>query len=146
MKVLKIRWQRLVYNGQTCPRCMSTGEEIERAVSALKQVLAPLGIDVAVEKDDLSLSEFRKNPLESNRIWIEGRPMEDWLSGRVGRSPCCDICGPYECRTVEVEGKVYETITSDLIIKAGILAALNLINRSCCGDNTEQPENIQPGP
>ncbi|MEM1587240.1 MAG: hypothetical protein QXU02_06615 [Candidatus Bathyarchaeia archaeon] len=47
------------------------------------------------------------------------------------------MCGPYECRTVEVEEKVYETITSDLIIRAGMLAALNQINKSCCGNNAE---------
>ncbi|MCS7135844.1 MAG: DUF2703 domain-containing protein [Nitrososphaerota archaeon] len=131
MNVLKIRWQRLSYGGQTCPRCESTGEEIERAASILKQILEPLGVEVVVEKYDLSVDEFRENPLESNRIWIEGRPIEEWLSGRVGQSPCCDVCEPYECRTIELDGKVYETITSDLIVKAGVLAALNLINRPC---------------
>jgi len=25
----------------------------------------------------------------------------------------------YKCRTVEVEGEIYETITTDLIVKAG---------------------------
>ena len=126
-----------MYDGQTCPRCTSTGEELERAVSVLKQILVPLEIDVAVEKNELSINEFRENPLESNRIWIEERPIEEWFSGKVGRSPCCDICSSYECRTIEVEGKTYETITADLIIKAGILAALNQINKSCCGNNAE---------
>ncbi|MGP3667203.1 MAG: DUF2703 domain-containing protein [Candidatus Bathyarchaeota archaeon] len=132
--MLKIRWQRLVHEGQTCPRCMSTDEEIEKAISILKQILAPLRIEVTLEKDELSVDEFSKNPLESNRIWVEGRPIEDWLSGKVGQSLCCGVCGPYECRTIEVEGKTYETITSDLIVRAGILAALHLINRSCCED------------
>ncbi|MCX8170450.1 MAG: DUF2703 domain-containing protein [Candidatus Bathyarchaeota archaeon] len=138
MKMLRIRWQRLVYGGRTCPRCESTGEEIEKAVSILKQILAPLEIEVAVERDELSINEFRENPLESNRIWIEDRPIEEWLSGKVGQSPCCDVCGPYECRTVEVEGEVYETITSDLIVKAGVLAALNLINKSCCEEDGDK--------
>ncbi|MEM2328829.1 MAG: DUF2703 domain-containing protein, partial [Nitrososphaerota archaeon] len=79
MRTLKIRWQRLVYNEQTCPRCKSTDDEVERAVLVLKQLLAPLGIEVVVEKDELSINEFRENPLESNRIWIEGRPIEEWL-------------------------------------------------------------------
>lgn len=75
-----------MYDGQTCPRCTSTGEELERAVSVLKQILAPLGIDITVEKDELSISEFRVNPLESNRIWIEDQPIEYWLSGGLDRA------------------------------------------------------------
>ncbi|MEM0456488.1 MAG: DUF2703 domain-containing protein [Nitrososphaerota archaeon] len=139
MRTLKIRWQRLVYNEQTCPRCKSTDDEVERAVLVLKQLLAPLGIEVVVEKDELSINEFRENPLESNRIWIEGRPIEEWLGGNVGQSPCCDVCEPYECRTIELDGKVYETITSDLIIKAGVLAALNLINGASNPHKSKKP-------
>lgn len=138
MKTLKIKWQRLVSDGQTCPRCGLTGEEVEKAVSVLKQALAPLGIEVTVEKSELSFAEFEKNPLESNKIWIEDKPLEEWVGGAVGQNPCCDVCGPYECRTVEVEGEIYETITADLIVKAGFLAASKLIDRkkneSCCGN------------
>ncbi|MEM1582726.1 MAG: DUF2703 domain-containing protein [Candidatus Bathyarchaeia archaeon] len=141
MKGLRIKWQRLIHNGQTCPRCMSTGEEIEKAVSILKQTLTPLGIEVILEKDEFSLSEFYENPLESNRIWIEGRPIEEWLNGNTGQSPCCDNCSPHECRTIEVEEKVYETITSDLVVKAGMFAALNLINKPCCKDDENEGQS-----
>lgn len=142
MNALKIRWQRLLSDGRTCPRCGSTGEEIEKAVSILKQILAPLGIKVVIEKSELSPVEFGENPLESNRIWIDDRPLEEWIGGKVGQSPCCDVCSPYECRTVEAEGEVYETITADLIVKAGLVAASKLINRekngSCCGSKTSK--------
>ncbi|MBC7131250.1 DUF2703 domain-containing protein, partial [Candidatus Bathyarchaeota archaeon] len=30
MGTLRIKWQRLVSDGQTCPRCGSTEEELER--------------------------------------------------------------------------------------------------------------------
>ncbi|MGQ9551641.1 MAG: DUF2703 domain-containing protein [Candidatus Bathycorpusculaceae bacterium] len=33
MKLLKIKWRRLVSDGETCPRCESTEEELEKAVS-----------------------------------------------------------------------------------------------------------------
>jgi len=36
---------------------------------------------------------------------IEDQSIEDWLSRRVGWSPCCDIYGSHECRALEVEGK-----------------------------------------
>lgn len=140
LNTLKIKWQRLVSNGRTCPRCGSTEEEIEKAVSVLKQSLAPLGIEVILEKSDLSVEEFEKNPLESNKIWINDGLLEEWTSGVLGQSPCCDVCGPSECRTVMVEGEIYETIPAELIVKAGLLAASKLIgaetNESCCANRT----------
>lgn len=140
MKTLKIMWQRLISDGQTCPRCGSTEEELERAISILKQSLTPLDIQIVLEKDELSVPEFKKDPLRSNQIWLNDRPLEDWIGGKVGQSPCCDVCGPSECRTVGVEGEVYETIPADLIIKAGLLAASQLVatktDESCCEKST----------
>ena len=65
---LKIRWKRLISKGETCPRCGSTEEEIKKAVLILKQSFAPLGINVILEKEQLSVTEFQKDPLQSNRI------------------------------------------------------------------------------
>lgn len=135
--VLRIKWQRLISAGDTCPRCGSTEEGLEKAVSVLKQSLAPLGIEVILEKEELSVAEFKKDPLQSNRIWINNHLVEDWIEGRSGHSPCCDVCGPDECRTIEVEGQIYETIPAGIIIKAGLSAAAQLVvprkDESCCG-------------
>lgn len=135
--VLKIRWQRLVSEGGTCPRCGSTEKEVEKAVSTLAQSLAPLGIEVVLEKQELSVAEFKKDPSQSNQIWLNNRLLEDWIGGEVGHSPCCDVCGPSECRTVEVEGQVYETIPAEIIIKAALSAAAQLYvprkEEPCCG-------------
>lgn len=135
-KTLAIKWQRLVSEGQTCPRCGSTEEELEQAVSALGPSLAPLGIGIILEKGLLTEAEFQKDPLQSNRIWFNDRPLEDWIGGEVGQSPCCDACGPEECRTVGVGGQVYEAIPADLIIRVGLLAASQLVGpgagQSCC--------------
>lgn len=136
MKTLTIKWQRLLSEGETCPRCGSTEKEVDKAVSMLTKSLSPLGIEVKLEKSELSLAEFKKNPLQSNRIWIGKRPLEDWVEGRVDKSPCCDVCGPSDCRTLEVNGKVYESIPSDVIVQAGLLAAAEIMKEpadtSCC--------------
>lgn len=136
MKTLKIKWQRLVSGGQTCPRCRATEEELEKAISTLEQSLTPLGIQVVLEKDELSVAEFKIDPLRSNQIWLNDRLLENWIAGKVGQSPCCDVCGPSECRTVVIGEEVYEAIPADLIIKAGLLAASQLVvretNESCC--------------
>ena len=142
VKTLRVKWQRLVSDGQTCPRCGSTEEELEKAICTLKRSLAPLGIEVVLEKEQLSVSEFKKDPLQSNQIWLNDRPLEDWIGGKVGQSPCCDVCGPSECRTVGVEGETYEAIPADLVIKAGLIAASESVgtemNESCCGSEDQK--------
>lgn len=136
VSTLKIKWKRLVSKGETCPRCGSTEEELRKAVSTLKQSLAPLGIRVFLEKEELSVTKFKKDPLQSNRIWIGDHLLEEWIGGSVGQSPCCDVCGPHDCRTVEVEGQIYETVPAEVIIKAGLLAASQLVSppagETCC--------------
>lgn len=142
MKTLKIRWQRLLFEGETCPRCRSTEKELEKALFTLRRSLGPLEIEVILEKEEIPPSKFKKDPLQSNRIWVNDRLLEDWIVGKVGQSLCCDVCGPSECRTVEVEGRVYETIPANLIIKAGLLAASQLIGPGtqevCCGGETSE--------
>jgi hypothetical protein len=138
MEVLRIKWQRLLIDetGQTCPRCGSTEKEFEKAGHTLKQSLAPLGIEVILEKKALDPVTFAKDVLESNRIWIGEKPLEEWLGAEVGQSLCCEVCGNAECRTVEVGERIYETIPADLIIKAGLVAASKMIStepkEKCC--------------
>lgn len=127
MKTLKIKWQRLVSNGQTCKRCGATEKELERAISALKKAMPPLGIKVVLEKKKLSFRAFKKEPSRSNRIWINNRLVEEWIGAQAGQNLCCDVCGDAECRTVEVGGRVYEEVPARLVIQAGLLAASRLI-------------------
>lgn len=138
MKTLKIRWQRLVSEGQTCPRCGATGEEVDKAIAALKQSLKSLDIDVQLEKAELSAELFKKDTLQSNMIWINDRLLEDWIGGTYGQSQCCDVCGSNDCRTVSVGKDVFEVVPAELVIKAGLMAASQLFGpetlqkSSCC--------------
>ncbi|WP_205527625.1 DUF2703 domain-containing protein [Halomonas sp. JS92-SW72] len=122
-RTLPILWQRLVSGGETCDRCRATQREVEQAVETLKAALAPLGLEPLLEIRELDEATFRADPLASNRIWIAGRPMEEWLDADVGRSPCCSVCGDEACRTVEVEGVTYETIPESLLLRAALIAA-----------------------
>lgn len=127
MKSLPIIWQRLVStDGRTCDRCNATYQEVQRAVSKLKEALSPFGIEPTLEIREIDEKSFKANPSESNRIWIEGRPMEEWLGARVGSSRCCSVCGDSKCRTVEVEGNTFETIPEKLLIKAALVASSQL--------------------
>lgn len=148
MKVLEIRWQRLVdEQGQTCDRCGTTETEVENAIQKLRRSLKELDIDVVVEKKALSPITFSIDPLQSNRIWIAGEPIEKWLSATTGQSQCGSTCGDSECRTVTVDGKIYEAIPAELIIKAALLASAHLLPRephSVCCPNEESPQE-SPG-
>ena len=126
MKVLPVLWQRFVTSGRTCPRCADTGEEVNRAIRQLQEILLPLGIEPVLETREIDEATFKATPAESNRIWIAGKPMEAWLNGTVGGSGCCSVCGDAECRTVEVEGASHEVIPEALLVKAGPSAALTL--------------------
>ena len=129
MKPLPILWQRLVSpEGKTCDRCSATYQEMDRAVAKLKQSLRALGIEPRLEITEIDEKSFKANPSESNRIWIAGRPMEEWLGANVGSSPCCSVCGTSECRTVEVEGTTFETIPEKLFLKAALVAASQLLS------------------
>jgi Domain of unknown function (DUF2703) len=136
MKTLTIKWQRLVEGGETCPRCGSTGGEVRKASEILGRALAPLGIEVVLNEVEIDLKEFERQPLASNHILIGGRAIEEWLGGTTGRSPCCTVCGPNDCRTLTVDGRTHETIPADLIIRAGLLAAASLTSAGaeepCC--------------
>lgn len=128
MKKMFVKWQRLVNEeGATCERCSCTGSATERAIGKLGKVLAPLGIEVSLEKAVLDQAAFSGDPLQSNRIWINGRPLEDWVGGGTGQSQCCDACGDSQCRTLELGEETFEAVPEELILKAGLLAAAEML-------------------
>jgi hypothetical protein len=102
---------------------------VQEAVDLLGEALKPLGIAVQAERHALGREAFEAAPLESNRIWIGGKPLEHWLGADVGQSPCCDACGEADCRTVTVGSTTYEALPRTLILKAGLLAAAELLNK-----------------
>ena len=130
---LVIRWQRLSdEGGQTCDRCASTERELAKAVRSLRDSLGTLGIRVVLEKEPLDAQTFVGDTSLSNRIWLGDRLLEDWLGAEVGESVCGSCCATVgesvECRTVTIDGRTYEAIPAELIIKAGLLAASQLVD------------------
>lgn len=127
---LVIEWQRLLdEQNSTCPRCGSTEHEVEKAVQHLKQVLTPEGIAVDLMKKAIDPETFKNDVLQSNKIMIAGKSLEEWLGAATGQSICCEVCGDAECRTVEYANQSHETIPADLIIKAALLAVSQIYNK-----------------
>lgn len=130
MKTIPIVWQRLVdEQEQTCERCGGTEQELHKALRFLTKSLAPIGITFSLETRAMDREEFSRNPSESNRIWIDGKPLEKWLKAETGASSCCGPCGDAQCRTVTVEGATYETISAELIVKAALMAVEREVKR-----------------
>lgn len=129
MQDLTITWQRLIdATGSTCPRCAGTQQEVQRAVERLRAALEPLGVRPVLETREIDTAAFLQQPDQSNRIWIGGRPLEDWLGARSGSSPCCDACGDEECRTLEIDGTRHEVVPEALLVRAGLIAASQLLD------------------
>ncbi len=128
---LSIQWQRLLdQKGETCERCSGTEKELRKAVTMLKRALRPLGMEVTLEKDAFGV-EKAKNILDSNRIVIGGKTLEEWLNAKTGSSACGSCCAKLgetvECRTTTVDGTTYEVIPAELIVKAGLKAAAEVM-------------------
>lgn len=142
MKSLPIVWQRLVdAGGQTCDRCAATYVGLHEAVAMLKEVLRPLGIEPTLETRDIDRESFKADPSQSNRVWIAGKPIEEWLGAGVASSPCCSVCGESECRTIEVGDDTFEAIPSELTVRATLIAASQLVGPSTLDSSSEcKPE------
>jgi len=128
MKQLSIVWQRLVSSdGRTCERCGATYKEVQRAVATLRDALRPLAIEPVLETREIDETTFQADPSLSNRIWVQGRPLEVWLNATVGSSRCCSVCGGSECRTVAIGDTTFETIPERLLVRAALIAASQLL-------------------
>ena len=145
--VLTINWQRLVTDdGQTCGRCGSTQEELRKAIETLQESLRPLGIEIASVEEALTIEECAADIVQSNRIVIRDRTLEEWLGGEVGQSLCESCCSAIgeevECRTACVDGITYDVIPAELIVRAGLLAASQMMrapSASQCCPGTADP-------
>ena len=128
---LVIRWVRLTEtSGDTCSRCASTERSLDEAGRSLTDSLKPTGIRVSVVKERLTPDQFKADPSQSNRIWIAGQPLETILGGKSGMSRCSGCCGDSDCRTMVVDGRTYETIPPELIVRAGLKVAATMSSRA----------------
>ena len=155
-KTLVIRWQRLVDEaGDTCGRCGTTERSIDEAQRLLTAALKPLGLRVWVIKTQLTAEQFELDPSESNRIWIGEEALDTILGAKTGASACAGVCGGSPCRTTVVDGQSYETIPAELIVRAGLRVAADLVQPAAppaaCGPASDAPAkasdpDLQPMP
>ncbi len=151
--ILSVNWQRLVNEeGATCARCGGTQAELSAAIEMLRTSLRPLGIEIAYVESELTPDEFAADMVQSNRILLGDRTLEEWLGAEVGQSDCESCCpaieGSAECRTVSIDGNTYEVIPASLIVRAGLLAASQMLGApsqgGCCPGDAAQGRTQAP--
>jgi len=132
-KTLDILWQRVTVGAETCERCGDTGQSVRRAAEALRAELAPRGIKVVLTEK--TLLPFAPNVLaDSNRVFFNGVALEEIVGAEVGSShcqSCCDLLGDHmnrqtDCRTLIVEGREFEALPEELLLRAGRITAEKL--------------------
>ena len=120
MEKLEIEWRHFDKEGNTCIRCSDTGQTLNEVLTELAEECRPFDWDIKFKETKLSEKEIS----ESNIILLNGIPIEKILqNASVGESPClscCELTGnsSTNCRTIEFDGKSYDSIPSNLIRQA----------------------------
>lgn len=126
-QTILIEWRRLLQDGATCARCGDTGALLEALVERLNAECAPRGVTVRLNTVALA----RGRIAESNRIRINGRPLEQWQPQIVVGRNDCPSCGellghPQDCPTIELDGQTHE-VPPAWLIRRGVCRAAG-----CC--------------
>ncbi len=111
---------------KTAVKELGVEAKVEKAAATLNRQLKPFEIHVPLTKKAIKPEAFMRDVLQSNKIVIADKTLEEWLGAETGQSPCCEVCGDAECRTVEYADQSHETVPADLIVKAGLIAASQL--------------------
>jgi len=128
MKNLTIEWRHLDIEkdgvASTCVRCNDTGEELADVVKALSLECGLKGTEISFKETKLAPSDVA----QSNLVLFNGIPIEEVLPGAFASKnecqSCCDLIGSQtDCRTIEYNGKTYETIPAELIRQAACAVA-----------------------
>lgn len=133
-RTLVIRWQHAVcQNDNPCERCINTPLEIQQAFDDLKTSLSGLGITVTLEE--------KKIKHHDDHLFINDRDVVDLLKGERVKTACAncfdDKGNPRTCNSLKLGDDVFEVIPAELIIKAGLVAASELITaapEAPCGE------------
>ncbi len=121
---LVIRWQHAVcQNDNPCERCINTPLEIQQAFDDLKSSLTGLGITVTMEE--------KKIKHHDDRLFINDRDVIDLLKGERVKTACANCFdengNPRTCTSLKLGEDIFEVIPAELIIKAGLMSASELI-------------------
>lgn len=121
---LTVEWQHIRGAKGTCQRCTETGDALDALHDELADLVRP-GQEVAITETILPNDALH----DSNRVLINGTPIEEILDNARVDTTSCTGCGdldaccesdaaPAQCRAVVVDGTVHEPLSAQLIREA----------------------------
>ena len=88
-----------------------------------------MGVEVVLEKATLTEEQYSKNPLNANRLWLNGSAFEMYLpESSVGEGQDEESGAVY--RTVSFAGASFKDVPANMIIHAGLIAAGNSVREN----------------
>jgi len=133
-RMLVIEWKHIgnTVTG-TCERCSLTGGAILDVLEELTLYFKENNVTARFRETVLPDSQIE----QSNKVLINGIPLENYLSGaKVVQTPCCSCAcltgqDEAECRAIDYGGDRYEAITPDLL-KRVIISVVESAEEKCC--------------
>ena len=132
-KVLTITWHNSPEKeGKKCDNCLVKKDEAKKAYESLKTSLSSLGIQVVMKEEKAKAAACGMVISSSCGVTIAGKPLESWLGAEAGKSGCgsgkgCGAGGASQCASLVLAGKTYTVVPADLIVRAGLIAASEMI-------------------
>lgn len=113
----------LVVGGKTCDRCGDSLEAVRAAVADARSLLPPSAATIELVERELGPDSLP----DSNRVLVNGLPVERWLGGTAPMSDCpscselvgASVC----CRGIEVGDVRSEAMSRDFVFDAIMAAA-----------------------
>ncbi len=140
-KNLNVEWLHVGADvTHTCERCSATGTTLAAVIKEMEPDLAGKGIQIIYKETVLP---FEKLP-ESNKVLINGRPLEKYLTNARVVQTCCESCACIgeqdfaECRAIQTPDELFESLPADLIRRVLMIAADQMDEQTgpsegCCG-------------
>lgn len=122
-KTIVISWKKSdAASCKGCEKCGATEAEVNKAVTSLKTKLADRGFKVRAEERKAVPANVKPSEVG---IWVCDIPLETWLAAGVGLKPCdpSQGCQMSSCKVLYVDGRTYETVPADMMMRACFLAS-----------------------
>ncbi|WP_319577989.1 DUF2703 domain-containing protein [uncultured Methanospirillum sp.] len=124
----------------TCVRCSATGTTVAAVIKDVEPELTGRGIQIVYTETVLPSEQLP----ESNKVLINGKPLEEYLTNARVVQTCCESCAciveqeSAECRAIQTPDELYESLPADLIRRVLMIAADQMDERTgssngCCG-------------
>lgn len=119
---VSIEAHRIMLDDHACDRC---GESVSSALTVARQLEMELAAyNIVVDYVEIAVEPSAH--AQSNRVFVNGRPVEEWVGGETIWTTCpscTDIFGEVACcAAIRVGDAMYDSVPPDMIRRAALEA------------------------